>query len=148
MPVAIPLIGKRVAVKVIRHELCRSAEAVERFVQEACAANEIGHPNLVDVFNFGTLPDGRSYFVMEWLQGRTLADILDTDGPLPLGAAARALCEICDGLYAAHEASIIHRDLKPQNVFFVDGGRVKLLDFGIAKLVNKRDGSTPNTHPA
>src|SRR5688572_7025540 len=74
-----PLIGKRVAVKVIRHELCRSAEAVDRFVQEACAANEIGHPNLVDVFNFGTLPDGRSYFVMEWLQGRTLADILDTD---------------------------------------------------------------------
>src|SRR5688572_18343815 len=60
-----PVIGKRVAVKVIRAELCRSPDSVDRFVQEACAANEIGHPNLVDVFNFGTLPDGRSYFVME-----------------------------------------------------------------------------------
>ena len=146
-----PLIGKRVAVKVIRAELCRSADAVDRFVQEARAANEIGHPNLVDVFNFGSLPDGRSYFVMEWLQGRTLADILDTDGPLPLGAACRALLEICDGLAAAHELGIVHRDLKPQNVFFVEAGasgtRVKLLDFGIAKLVGKREGTTPHTQP-
>jgi tRNA A-37 threonylcarbamoyl transferase component Bud32 len=142
-----PLIGKKVAIKVIRAELCRSADAIDRFVQEARAANEIGHPNLVDVFNFGELPDGRSYFVMEWLQGRTLADILDNDGPLPLGAAARALCEICDGLHAAHGAGVVHRDLKPQNVFFVEGGKVKLLDFGIAKLVGKRDNSTPNTQP-
>jgi serine/threonine-protein kinase len=145
-----PLIGKRVAVKVIRAELCRSADAVDRFVQEARAANEIGHPNLVDVFNFGSLPDGRSYFVMEWLQGRTLADVLDTDGPLPLGMACRALLEICDGLAAAHELGIVHRDLKPQNVFFVEatgGNKVKLLDFGIAKLVGKREGTTPHTQP-
>jgi eukaryotic-like serine/threonine-protein kinase len=141
-----PVIGKRVAIKVIRAELCRSIEAVDRFVQEARAANEIGHPNLVDVFNFGTLADGRSYFVMEWLQGRTLADVLDSDGPLPLGAAARALCEICDGLHAAHEGGIVHRDLKPQNVFFLESGKVKLLDFGIAKLVGRRE-TTPHTQP-
>jgi tRNA A-37 threonylcarbamoyl transferase component Bud32 len=146
-----PIIGRRVAIKVIRHSLCQSIEAVERFIQEARAANEIGHPNIVDVFTFGTLPDGRCYFVMEWLKGRTLAEILDTDGPLPLADATRALAQICDGLQAAHRAGIVHRDLKPQNVFFVepDEGRrfVKLLDFGIAKLVGRPEGRTTHTQP-
>jgi eukaryotic-like serine/threonine-protein kinase len=146
-----PIIGRRVAIKVIRANLCQSVEAVERFIQEARAANEIGHPNIVDVFTFGTLPDGRCYFVMEWLKGRTLAEVLDTEGPLTLPDAVRALVQICDGLQAAHRAGIVHRDLKPQNVFFVepedDRRFVKLLDFGIAKLINRPEGRTTHTQP-
>src|SRR5688572_18930176 len=66
-----PLIGKKAAIKVIARSLCTDRTAVERFVMEARAVNQIGHPNIVDVFNFGSLADGRSYFVMEWLQGET-----------------------------------------------------------------------------
>src|SRR5262249_5494406 len=71
-----PVIGKKAAVKVIGQDLCTDPEAVERFVQEARAVNQIGHPNIVDAFNFGTLEDGRCYFVMEWLQGESLGDRL------------------------------------------------------------------------
>jgi serine/threonine-protein kinase len=132
-----PLIGKRAAIKVIRLELCANVEAVERFVQEARAVNQIGHPNIVDIFAFGTLADGRSYFVMEHLSGESLGDRL-TRGPLSLGEAATILDQIADALEAAHEKGIVHRDLKPDNAFLVTvrGNRqiVKLLDFGIAKL--------------
>ena len=71
-----PVIGKKAAIKVISPALCANAEAVERFVQEARAVNQIGHPNIVDIFSLGTLPDGRCYLAMEWLQGETLADRL------------------------------------------------------------------------
>src|SRR5215813_397302 len=133
-----PLIGRRVAIKVIRADMGASREAFERFLQEARAVIAIGHPNIVDVFTFGRLADGRAYFVMELLEGRTLAETLDTDGPLTLHQACDALIEMCDGLEAAHRAGVIHRDLKPQNVFLVaPNGGVKLLDFGIAKLILK-----------
>jgi serine/threonine-protein kinase len=132
-----PLIGKKAAIKVISQALCTDASAVERFVQEARSVNQIGHPNIVDIFSFGALPDGRSYFVMEWLQGKSLSDRL-AEGNLSLGEAVEVLEQIADALEAAHEKGIVHRDLKPDNVFLVAvrGNRqlVKLLDFGIAKL--------------
>src|SRR5215470_9336913 len=143
-----PLIGRKVAIKVIRADLGASREAFERFLQEARAVIAIGHPNIVDVFTFGRLPDGRSYFVMELLEGRTLADALDNDGPLALAAGCDALVEMCDGLEAAHRAGVVHRDLKPQNVFLcAPTGNVKLLDFGIAKLLGKPEPQTPHTRP-
>src|SRR5262249_62007551 len=107
-----PVIGKKAAVKVISQELCTDPEAVERFVQEARAVNQIGHPNIVDVFSFGTLADGRCYFVMEWLQGQSLAGRLQ-QGRLPVREAVEILDPICRALEAAHERGIIHRDLKP-----------------------------------
>src|SRR5262249_36084818 len=123
-------------------------EAFERFLQEARAVIAIGHPNIVDVFTFGRLEDGRAYFVMELLEGRTLAETLDGDGPLTLMKGCDALIEMCDGLEAAHRAGVIHRDLKPQNVFLVAPlGHVKLLDFGIAKLIGKPEPHTPHTRP-
>ncbi|MGE0868535.1 MAG: serine/threonine-protein kinase [Kofleriaceae bacterium] len=132
-----PLIGKKAAIKVISAVLGADASAVNRFVQEARSVNQIGHPNIVDVFAFGELPDGRNYFVMEHLQGESLADRLGR-APMPLGNALEILDQVADALEAAHEKQIVHRDLKPDNVFLaaVRGGRtmVKLLDFGIAKL--------------
>jgi serine/threonine-protein kinase len=132
-----PLIGKRAAIKVLSRTLCFDERAVARFVQEARAVNEIGHPNIVDAFAFGTLDDGRPYIVMEWLQGTTLAERLHA-GPLPVDEAIAIIFQMCDGLAAAHDKGIVHRDLKPENVFLVPVRNrrllVKLLDFGIAKL--------------
>ena len=133
-----PLIGKRAAIKVLRRDLCEDPIVVERFLDEARVVNQIGHPNIVDVFAFGVLPDGRSYLVMEWLKGETLRDRL-ARGPLDAVEACVILRALARALEAAHDKDIVHRDLKPDNVFLVeerdDVPRVKLLDFGIAKLV-------------
>jgi len=143
-----PVIGKRAAIKVLRPELCTSTEAIERFVQEARAVNQIGHPNIVDVFGFGTLPDGRSYFAMERLSGESLAERVERAG-LPLGLACHVLERTCRALEAAHAKGITHRDLKPDNVFLVEVPDelpvVKLLDFGIAKLSGGDDQRAERT---
>src|SRR6478735_4953308 len=127
-----PLIGKRAAIKVIRRELSSNREAVDRFVLEAQSVNQIGHPNIVDIFGFGALPDGRSFFVMEWLEGESLRERLQR--PLQFPEALEILEAIAKALQAAHEAGVVHRDLKPDNVFLASqrgGGKpiVKLLDF-------------------
>jgi serine/threonine-protein kinase len=133
-----PLIGKKAAIKVMSPLLGADAMAVERFIQEARAVNQIGHPNIVDIFSFGRLRDGRNYFVMEWLQGETLHARLQR-GRMSLGEAVEILFHVCDALEAAHEKGIVHRDLKPENIFLVEvranRKQVKLLDFGIAKLL-------------
>ncbi|HUS30539.1 MAG TPA: serine/threonine-protein kinase [Kofleriaceae bacterium] len=133
-----PVIGKRAAVKVLHPALSAEQESVDRFVQEARAVNQIGHPNIVDIFAFGTLPDGRCYFVMEHLQGESLGKRIE-HSPMPVVDALAILDAIAVALEAAHRKGIIHRDLKPDNVFLVHvegaDSQVKLLDFGIAKLV-------------
>src|SRR4051794_11538369 len=115
-----PVIGKRAAVKVISRRLCADLHAVERFVQEARAVHQIAHPNIVDTFAFGTLPDGRAYYLMEWLPGESLGDRL-ARGPLPLADALAILDQICDALDAAHANGVVHRDLKPDNVMLIEG---------------------------
>ncbi len=137
-----PMIGKQAAIKVIKPDVSQNAEAVERFVQEARAVNQIGHPNIVDVFAFGALPDGRSFFAMEWLKGESLRERI-ARGRLATDEIVHILDRVIRGLEAAHDKKIIHRDLKPDNVFLVDvkGERplVKLLDFGLAKLTGNAD---------
>src|SRR5688572_4997098 len=133
-----PLIGKRAAVKVLRRELCREPLSVQRFVDEARIVNRIGHPNIVDVFAFGKTPDGRSYFVMEWLKGESLRARI-ARSPLGVDEIRGIVKSLASALSAAHEQGVIHRDLKPDNVFLVAAPGpatvVKLLDFGVAKLV-------------
>jgi serine/threonine protein kinase len=133
-----PLIGKTVAIKVLKPELCANQASIDRFVQEAQAVNRIGHPNIVDVFSLGELEDGRAYMVMEWLRGEDLKVRL-ARGPMGVPEACEILDGIARALEAAHAKDIIHRDLKPDNVFLhqIESGpmMVKLLDFGIAKLV-------------
>jgi serine/threonine protein kinase len=145
-------IGRRVAVKVLHAAYTRHAEVVARFRSEARAATRIGHPNIIDVFDSGTTVDGAVYFVMEFLDGRDLAEAIRVAGTLPAERAIAIAREICQALAAAHKAGIVHRDMKPENVFLVDkeGKRdlVKVLDFGIAKTlegVSERAGRL--THP-
>jgi tRNA A-37 threonylcarbamoyl transferase component Bud32 len=145
-----PVIAKRAAVKILKPELSVNRDAVERFAQEARAVNQIGHPNIVDIFAFGTLPDGRCYYVMEWLRGPSLAARL-ARGRLPMPEALAILDTIAVALAAAHEAGIVHRDLKPDNVFLTEvkgaAPTVKLLDFGIAKLLGTDELRMEKTRP-
>ncbi|RKG56057.1 serine/threonine protein kinase, partial [Corallococcus sp. CA054B] len=144
-----PLIGKRVAVKVLRPELAHSSEQVARLLAEARAVNAIRHRGIIDIFGFGQLPDGRQYIVMEYLEGQPLDAILAEKGRLPVPEALSLLDEVLAALGAAHGAGVVHRDLKPSNIFLVrqpDGSRyVKLLDFGLAKRGEGPTGRTAQT---
>ncbi|HTR49241.1 MAG TPA: serine/threonine-protein kinase [Kofleriaceae bacterium] len=136
-------IGKRAALKVMHRRLIGPA-AAERILLEARVVNQVGHPNIVDIFETGELPDGRPYIVMERLDGVTLGQHAATTRIRP-DIAIRILLEVCDALIAAHAAGIIHRDLKLDNVFLIDDPedpsvpRVKLLDWGIAKVMTLHD---------
>lgn len=142
-----PIIGKKAAIKVLRAEHSRDESLIKRFIDEARAVNHIGHDHIVDIFSFGTLDDGRSYFVMEWLDGESLKVSLSKRS-LPFFEACALLDELCDALKAAHEKGIVHRDLKPDNVFLeTRPGRsvTKLLDFGIAKLADRKSKQEGNS---
>jgi serine/threonine protein kinase len=132
-----PVIGKRVAIKVLRNDLAASAEAAERFIREARAVNQIDHENVVDVFAFGRLDDGRLYLVMDLVEGKSLRAAL-VDGPLDIDLALAILDTIADALDAAHARGVVHRDLKPDNIVLSNATppKVFVLDFGIAKLVS------------
>ena len=141
-------VGRDVAIKVLRAELARDEQAVFRFEREARLAISLDHPNLVRVFLSGRLGDGRLYIVMELLEGRSLADELDEDGPPSLERALIMTMKLCAGLGAVHAAGIVHRDIKPENVYLVRRGRdndfVKLVDFGIARVL-EAEGLGPTT---
>ena len=130
-------IGKRVALKVLHPSYSRMPDLVERFRREARAASKIGHPNIVDVTDSGTTSDGSVYFVMEYLEGVELGNIIEREGAVDTARALRIASQICRALAAAHAQGIVHRDLKPENVFLItrEGAAdvVKVLDFGIAK---------------
>lgn len=144
-----PLIGKRAAVKVLHAPYSADDAVTARFVAEARAVNQIRHKNIVDIFSFGDLPDGRHYYVMELLEGVALDAYLDRVGALPEKVALPILHAIAKAITAAHEAGIAHRDLKPENVFLeLDSeGLVhpKILDFGMAKLLNLGSVATHKT---
>ncbi|MEO6776476.1 MAG: protein kinase [Kofleriaceae bacterium] len=143
-----PMIGSRVAIKVLSRECSDRRDLVERFFAEAKAVNVVAHENIVNVLDLATLPDGRPYIVMEYLDGAPLASIIEqarTHGPLPLGSVARLVAEVLDALAAAHAKGVIHRDLKPDNIFVSPNGRGKVLDFGIAKLQPELGGSATHT---
>src|SRR5688500_3100818 len=141
-----PQIGSRVAIKVLSYECAQRADLVERFFAEARAVNLIRHESIVNVLDLATLPDGRPYIIMEYLDGAPLATIIEKAGPLPLGSLAKLVSEVLDALGAAHAKGIVHRDLKPDNIYLTPAGRPKVLDFGIAKLqVGMGAGSATQT---
>jgi len=137
------LLGRKAAVKVLRRELATSPQMVTRFLREALAVNKIKHPNIVDIYEFGELPDGRPFYVMELLEGTDLRSMLTDRGRFSPAEVLEILEPVCSALQAAHEQGIVHRDLKASNILIMNqaGKRVvKLLDFGIAKLMHPDAG--------
>ena len=134
-----PLIGKKVAIKVLSRKYSADGEIVSRFVSEAKAVNQIRHRHIIDIFSFGQLPDGRHYYIMEHLDGEPLDRYIAERGAMNVADALPILRAIARALDAAHAKGIAHRDLKPENIFVArdtDGELYpKLLDFGIAKLM-------------
>ncbi len=131
-----PEIGKRVAIKILASHLTEDRNMTERFQIEARAIGLLEHPSIIEMFDFGVLPDGRSYYTMEYLQGETLSSRMKR-GAIPLRELCAIVEQVCDALYVVHEKGIIHRDMKPSNVFLARKGMrtvVKILDFGIAKI--------------
>src|SRR6185436_11171779 len=135
-------IGRRVAVKLLLPEYCSQKHILDRFVNEARATAAIEHPGIVQIFDDGVHPSGRAFIIMEYLHGESLRAALARVGPLTqdLPTATDILAQAAEAVGAAHDKSIVHRDLKPDNIFLLaslDRGRVpvKILDFGIAKLL-------------
>jgi serine/threonine-protein kinase len=135
-----PVIGRKAALKVIHPQHARNPEVVSRFVNEATAINRIGHQHIVEVTDFGRTPGGDFYFIMEYLDGKILSDLIAREAPFAPARALAIAAQIADALFASHSHGVIHRDLKPDNIFLVsrdgDDAFVKVLDFGLAKLVN------------
>lgn len=145
-------LGRDVAIKVLPEELASDAERLRRFEQEARAASALNHPNIVTIYEIGR-HEGTPYIAMEYVEGVSLRE-MQARGPLPNDKLIRYATEMAEGLAKAHVAGIVHRDLKPANIMITEDGYVKILDFGLAKLLPRgeigsevatavRDGTTP-----
>jgi eukaryotic-like serine/threonine-protein kinase len=134
-----PQLGRDVAIKILPSSLSRDPDRLRRFEQEARAAAALNHPNILAVYQFGSY-EGAPYLVSELLEGVTLRDQL-LRGPLPVRKAVDYSIQTACGLAAAHEKGIVHRDLKPENLFLTKDGRIKILDFGLAKLIQRPETS-------
>jgi len=141
-----PFMGRKAAIKVLRKELADDRGLVERFMNEARAANAIRHPNIIDIIDVGQLASGIPYLMMELLEGESLAKRIERERPVPVAETVDVAMQTASALRAAHEKGIVHLDLKPDNLFLVPEpgrsfARVKVLDFGIAKLRGELSGS-------
>ncbi len=143
-------LGREVAIKILPESFAQDAERLRRFEQESQAVAALNHPNILAIYDVGTR-DASPYLVSELLEGESLRVILER-GPIPQRKAIEYAVQIANGLAAAHDKGIVHRDLKPDNLFVCRDGRVKILDFGLAKLAAKEtpgvDGATMTQHTA
>ncbi|MCX6619748.1 MAG: serine/threonine-protein kinase, partial [Acidobacteria bacterium] len=140
-------LDRTVAIKVLPAGRLADADRKRRFIQEAKAASALNHPNIVTIYTI-THEDGDECIVMEYVAGKTLGEAIPRQG-LPLKDVLRIAIEIADAMAAAHAAGIMHRDLKPSNIMLTDTERVKVLDFGLAKLLDGGEptGTSPGTEP-
>ena len=143
---AMPVLARDVAIKLIPETMATDASRVRRFEQEARAAGQLNHPNILAVYDVG-IHEGAPYIVSELLEGESLRSRLRS-GALPSRKAVDYARQIAEGLAAAHDKNIVHRDVKPDNLFITSDGRIKILDFGIAKLTRaeRRDGPARRHH--
>lgn len=142
------LLGRDVAVKMMRADLARDDTFLERFRREAKNAAKLNHHAIVAVYDTGQTDPGSGsvpYIVMERVHGSTLREILRDSGPLPLPEAGRIMAEVCRALSFSHEAGIIHRDVKPANIMITNTGAVKVMDFGIARALSDSTSAMTQT---
>ena len=129
------ILNRNVAVKVLRGDLSSDEKFIRRFQREALSVSNLSHPNIVEVYDVGE-EDGQYYIVMEYIEGKTLKQLIQKRGALTIPEVIDIMSQLTDGLTHAHDAYIIHRDIKPQNIMILDNGTVKITDFGIAVAVN------------
>jgi beta-lactam-binding protein with PASTA domain/predicted Ser/Thr protein kinase len=129
------LLGRSVALKVLHPEFARDRGFIERFRREAQSAARLNDPKVVSIFDWGS-DDGTYFIVMEFVDGKTLREIAESEGPLTVDRAAEIVADVCDALHLAHEQGIVHRDVKPGNVIITNGGQTKVTDFGIARAAS------------
>jgi len=136
-------LGRMVAIKVLPNRFSPTEEQVERFEREARSASALNHPNIVTIYELGSVGDVQ-YIAMELVAGKTLREMLSS-GPIPMRQAIELAAQAAEGLAKAHEAGIIHRDLKPENLMVSEDGLLKILDFGVAKLARDEEACTTRT---
>ncbi len=129
------ILDRKVAIKVLRGDLSNDEKFIRRFQREALSVSNLSHPNIVEVYDVGE-EDGQYYIVMEYIEGKTLKQLLKKRETLSLPEVIDIMLQLTDGLAHAHESYIIHRDIKPQNIMILDNGLVKITDFGIAMALN------------
>ena len=138
------ILERKVAIKVLRGDLSNDEKFIRRFKREALSVSNLSHPNIVEVYDVGE-EDGNYYIVMEYIEGKTLKQLLQKRGALTLNEVIDIMTQLTDGLAHAHEAYIIHRDIKPQNIMIEDNGLVKITDFGIAMALNSTQLTQTNS---
>jgi tetratricopeptide (TPR) repeat protein/predicted Ser/Thr protein kinase len=138
-----PLLGRNVAIKILPERLATDRDSLARFTQEARSASALSHPNIVTIYEIGT-DDAKPFISMEYIDGRDLRTLIN-EGPQPNRLTVDIAAQIAEGLAAAHEHSIVHRDLKPENVMVTKDGFVKILDFGLAKLIGEASDEQAKT---
>ncbi len=144
------LLRRPCAVKLIRTDRAGDAAAIARFEAEVQATATLTHPNTVEIYDCGVTEDGEFFYVMEFLPGLSLQDIVDRTGPLPAGRVIHLLRQVCSALNEAHQHGMVHRDIKPGNIFAAERGGIrdfaKLLDFGLVKSTNQDPEVAQVTH--
>ena len=138
------ILDRKVAIKVLRGDLSNDEKFIRRFKREALSVSNLSHPNIVEVYDVGE-EEGNYYIVMEYIEGKTLKQLLQKRGALTLTEVIDIMSQLTDGLSHAHEAYIIHRDIKPQNIMIEDNGLVKITDFGIAMALNSTQLTQTNS---
>ena len=138
------ILDRNVAIKVLRGDLSNDEKFVRRFQREALSASSLAHPNIVEVYDVGE-DNGLYYIVMEYIEGKTLKQLLKKRGTLTLSEAIDIMLQLTDGMAHAHDSYIIHRDLKPQNIMIKDDGQIKITDFGIAMALNSTQLTQTNS---
>ena len=138
------ILDRKVAIKVLRGDLSNDEKFIRRFKREALSVSNLSHPNIVEVYDVGE-EDGNYYIVMEYIEGKTLKQLLQKRGALTLNELIDIMTQLTYGLAHAHEAYIIHRDIKPQNIMIEDNGLVKITDFGIAMALNSTQLTQTNS---
>ncbi len=138
------ILDRRVAVKVLRGDLAGDEKFVRRFQREALSASSLSHPNIVEIYDVGE-DEGNFYIVMEYIEGKTLKQLIKKRGVLSLSETMDIMLQLLDALASAHDSYIIHRDIKPQNIMIKDSGLVKITDFGIAVALNSTELTQTNS---
>ncbi len=138
------ILDRNVAIKVLRGDLANDEKFVRRFQREALSASSLSHPNIVAMYDVGE-DDGLYYIVMEYVEGKTLKQLLKKRGSLTLSEAIDIMLQLTDGMAHAHDSYIVHRDLKPQNIMIEDDGQIKITDFGIAMALNSTQLTQTNS---